>query len=336
MTEALRSPYPYFGSKAARAADVWERLGHVPNYIEPFFGGGAVLLARPHPPDFELVNDVDGMIVNFWRATQADAPAVAKYADNPAFESDLHARHAWLVGRKDSLREKLEGDPTYYDARIAGWWVWGMALWIGSGFCSGRGPWHVLDGRLVRAGVADGLGVERKRPHLAGLQGVKRQRPDVIDLRGVRRQLPTGLAAYFAELQARFRQVRVTCGDWTRVVTPVLLNTKTPCGVFLDPPYTSVGRRANLYNTDDGALHVAVREWALANGGNPDYRIAYCGYDDGFEFPDGWEKLKWKANGGYANQGASRRENRHRETVWFSPHCLKPHRQLALFEEAQP
>ena len=367
-----------FGGKSKVANEVWSRFGNVPSYVEPFFGSGAALLARPHAPDLELVNDIDGYIVNFWRAVQTDAEAVASYADWPAFENDLHARHAWLVQRRDSLREHLEGDPDYYDARIAGWWVWGMSLWIGSGFCSGKGSWIVENGRLVKqhsdaaiggqlprpvsVGVgalevswklptltvqqgvkrnrldlaSDPKGVHRKRLHLMSQKGVQRKLPETVKARGVTARRASGLYAYFAELQARFSRVRVVCGDWTRVISPAVLGAKTPCAVLLDPPYTSEGRRGDLYNHDSATLHVAVREWALANGDNPDYRIAYCGYEDGFEFPPVWEKFTWKANGGYANQGEARKENAARETIWFSPYCLKPETQLSLFAEALP
>ena len=34
--------------------------------MEPFFGSGAVLLSR-HPAKCEVVNDIDGRIVNFFR-----------------------------------------------------------------------------------------------------------------------------------------------------------------------------------------------------------------------------------------------------------------------------
>jgi hypothetical protein len=42
------------------------------------------------------------------------------------------------------------------------------------------------------------------------------------------------------------------------------------------------------------------------------------------EAPDGWTALNWKANGGYGSQGDDKgRANASRETLWFSPHCLK-------------
>ena len=43
----LKAPFPYFGGKSRAAALVWPRFGVVRNYCEPFFGSGAMLLARP-------------------------------------------------------------------------------------------------------------------------------------------------------------------------------------------------------------------------------------------------------------------------------------------------
>ena len=145
MTEFLKAPFPWFGGKSRIASEVWERFGNVPNYVEPFFGSGAVLLNRPHAPKIETVNDLDGYLANFWRALQRDPDGVAEHADNPVNENDLHARHIWLVNQKQSLVKSLEGNPDYYDPRIAGYWVWGISCWIGGEFCSGVGPWRLND-----------------------------------------------------------------------------------------------------------------------------------------------------------------------------------------------
>jgi hypothetical protein len=61
--------------EVARRGSVWERFGNVPNYVEPFAGSLAVLLARPTPPRVETVNDKDCYLANFWRALQHDPEA---------------------------------------------------------------------------------------------------------------------------------------------------------------------------------------------------------------------------------------------------------------------
>ena len=79
--DTLKAPFPYFGGKSRIAAAVWERFGTVQNYVEPFFGSGAVLLGCPWPGHTETVNDADGLLANFWRALRADPDAVAEHAD---------------------------------------------------------------------------------------------------------------------------------------------------------------------------------------------------------------------------------------------------------------
>jgi len=103
--------------------------------VEPFFGSGAVLFLRPTPPKIETVNDLDCYIANVWRSVKADPETVADYCDYPVNEADLYARHRWLISRKDELREKIMADPDYYDAKAAGWWIWGISQWIGGGWC---------------------------------------------------------------------------------------------------------------------------------------------------------------------------------------------------------
>jgi hypothetical protein len=163
MSRKLKAPFPWFGGKSRVAALVWERFGDVPNYVEPFFGSGAVLLARPHPARIETINDKDCYVANFWRAVQHDPEAVAHYADWPVNEADLHARHKWLVNQSDFI-ERMRSEPDYYDARVAGWWVWGISCWIGSGWCS-KPEWS---GRISATFKARGVNAEQQhvRPSL--------------------------------------------------------------------------------------------------------------------------------------------------------------------------
>jgi DNA adenine methylase len=311
----IRAPFPWFGGKSRAASKIWQALGDVPNYVEPFAGSLAVLLARPHEPKIETVNDKDGFVANFWRAVQADPEAVAHWADWPVNENDLHARHLWLVERRATLTARLEGDPDYYDAKIAGWWVWGICCWIGRGWCSGDGPWQRDDeGRLVRLG--GGQGVHRQLVHLgtAG-QGVHRKIVHLGD---------AGLGEWMAALSDRLRHVRVCCGDWTRVCGPTPTVKQGITGVLLDPPYLTAdaNRTADVYAVDDGIVAADVRQWAIDHGDDPRLRIVLCGYDGEHAMPDGWVSVAWKAHGGYGLQGNGRgRENAPRERLWLSPHC---------------
>jgi site-specific DNA-adenine methylase len=316
-------PFPWFGGKSRVADVVWSALGDVENYVEPFFGSGAVLFLRPGGPGkIETVNDADGFVANFWRAIQRDSDAVADHADWPVNEADLHARHLWLVGQRERITDRLCGDPDFYDAKVAGWWVWGQCCWIGGGWCSGRGGWTVNEnGEMVRG---DGAGrVERKTPHLGPARGVHRRMPHLgsTDRRAWLRE-------YLGWFAARLARVRVCCGDWSRVCGYSVTFLHGLTGVFLDPPYANTaGRTDNCYSVDSLQVAHDVREWAIEQGKNPLMRIVLAGYEGEHQMPSDWRVYKWKAQGGMSNFGNGQGKiNRHRERLWFSPACLDPHR----------
>jgi DNA adenine methylase len=327
----LRAPFPWFGGKSRVADLAWSRLGDCPNYVEPFAGSLATLLNRPGwngdgwqdgANRIETANDKDAYLANFWRALQAEPDGVAAWADGPVNECDLHARHWWLVNQVE-FRARLNTDPDYYDAKIAGWWVWGICQWIGSGWCE-----HPE---------------RQKRPHLGdagrGVHRPSQQLPHLGDAgMGVHRAGQAGeIYDYMHLLATRLRRVRVCCGDWSRVLGPTPTFKQGLTAVFLDPPYSAeAGRDETLYAMEDLEVAHKVRAWALENGDNPMLRIALCGYENEYEMPENWECLAWKANGGYSSQNYEGNGNPHRERIWFSPFCLKPERvsQMSLFEVA--
>lgn len=311
INSLLQKPlFPYFGGKRQVAQYVWQRLGNVQHYVEPFFGSGAVLWARPDIPRTETVNDAAGMLANCWRAIKWAPDEVAEHANWPVNENDLHARHAWLVGQKENLQRQLEGDPFFYDAHIAGWWLWGQSIWIGANFCETDGPWMQQDGALVHRNTLDSKtqkGIFRKRPHIANSgRGVHRTRPHI-----------SPISAY----SERLAGVRVCCGDWQRVCRRSAWANFSSTGFFLDPPYGhGVGRNTHLYGAHDVDVTAAVREWCQTHGDNPRLRIILCGYKGEYDAL-GWETYQWKAHGGYSNRGSHGSKNRHRETLWISPYC---------------
>ncbi|MCP4537845.1 MAG: DNA adenine methylase [Chloroflexi bacterium] len=347
----LKAPFPWFGGKSKAARLVWSALGDVHNYVEPFAGSLAALLLRPHAPRVETVNDLDHYIVNFWRALQHDPEGVAYHANNPVNEADLTARHIWLVNQGRDRIARTLGDPDYYDAKVAGWWVWGISCWIGGGWCSGKGLWGSDAGRLVRKGKGcgvwrqkahlgnNGQGVNRKRVHLGGSSLGMGTHKSAIHKDALPQGVNTGAAeigAYLNTLAARLRYVRVCCGDWQRVVTRGALSNGTTVGVFLDPPYDVSMRDPGCYNTDaeHGNVSDAVREWCIENQDNPRYRIVLAGYEGEHDLP-GWRVVEWTAGRAYGTANGADNENRKLERLWLSPHCLgnDDPRQVRMFGE---
>ena len=289
----MAAPFPWFGGKRRAAEAVWAALGDPGGYVEPFAGSAAVLLARPHASGrrVETINDADGWLVNAWRAIQLDPAAVAAHAHGPVTEIDYHARLAWLQERRTpDLVAWLEGGPENRDAKAAGWWLYVLACGIGDPF--GPGPWRVIDGHLRDT---------RKLPHL-GNAGQGR------------------LIAYMEALAGRLARVRITCGDWRRVLTPSVTRATAGngiTGIFLDPPYDTGN---SLYAESEAGIATAVRDWCTTA---PDsYRIVLCGYEDDH---DGLLALGWRKEAGRAGGGAGYSVNPRagrRERLWLSPACL--------------
>ena len=305
MTATLSAPFPYFGGKRRAASLVWSALGDPSGYVEPFAGSAAVLLARPTFTGrrVETLNDADGWLVNVWRSIQLSPEDVARHAWGPVTEIDYHARLAWLQERRgDDLVSWLEGNPEAHDAKAAGWWLTVAAAGIGDPW--GKGPWWVVDGRL------------RKLPHLGNAgQGVNRELPHLGNAgRGV-------LVAYMAALSDRLQRVRITCGDWRRVVTPSA--SRAGAGgdgsraILLDPPYATSG---DLYAESSAGVAAEVLGWCARNV--TDQRVVLCGYDNEHDalLDHDWRVIEGRSGGGAGY--SVRSDNGRRERLWLSPACL--------------
>lgn len=327
----LKAPFPYFGGKHRAAPLIWQAFGDPGGYVEPFAGSAAVLLARPSVSGrrVETLNDADGWLVNTWRAIRLSPDAVADAASGPVTEIDYHARLAWLQERRTpDLVAWLEGNPEHHDAKAAGWWLYVCACGIGDPW--GPGPWRVIDGHLRKAGNA-GQGVNRELPHLGNAgQGITRGLPNLCPPRGtLRANDGTPLHAYMQALATRLRDVRITCGDWMRVVTPSAMRATRggdgSIAILLDPPYATSG---DLYAHVGADVSHAVREWCLT--ADATLRIALCGYEEEHDalLARGWRKVQGKAGSG---SGYSVDRNAHkRERLWLSPACLSPQMELGI------
>lgn len=284
----MKLPYTYFGGKSKVADTVWKSIGRVNYYIEPFFGSGAVLLNSPYIPNNEIVNDIYCMITNFWRSVKFAPNKTAKYADEPMNEVELHAKQDYLIAHMAELETSLRSDVNFCDPMIAGWWVWGVSQWLGTNWCSNKTLY--------------------KRP--------------TFNKTGIHRQ-NVNMKEYFNVLSNRLRNTIVCCGDWERVLADIILTKNETIGVFLDPPYSDkAGRENDLYIRDDLDVSKQVFEWCMKYGDKPNFRIAFCGYDNEYEFPNNWTPFSWKGNCAWANWSQTKgTENAKKEIIYFSPHC---------------
>lgn len=292
----LKSPYPYHGGKSRIADLVWDRIGKVNTYIEPFFGGGSMLLANPHPAKCEIINDSDGYVTNFWRALHADPERLAELSCRAVDEIDLNAANIYLKSLRGDLTERMRLDLNFHDVDLAGLWAWGQSAWIQGGFAHTK--WAT-------------------RPYL-GNQGV--HRGSIANCTYAERLRRT--RGYFIALQDRMHGVKRMCGDWSRCIGPAVTKHKPPCGIFLDPPYSNDLRRSGIYACDDGSVATDVCEWAMRHEGDSDMRIVVCGMKDEHQFSDNWIKVDWKTNASH-------------ESIWFSPSCGRELELFNIYEDAE-
>ena len=97
----MNLPLKWHGGKYYLAAKIVGLMPSHLHYVEPFFGGGAVLFARdpedndlwlfPNQGVSEVVNDINGSLINFWRVLQ----------DPKTFESFRRRLEAMPMARQE-------------------------------------------------------------------------------------------------------------------------------------------------------------------------------------------------------------------------------------------
>ena len=68
----VRPPFGYFGSKNRIALEICKNLPPHNCWVDAFCGSGAVTLAKP-PASIEVINDIDGEIVNLFRQLRTNS-----------------------------------------------------------------------------------------------------------------------------------------------------------------------------------------------------------------------------------------------------------------------
>jgi DNA adenine methylase len=105
----IKPPVPYHGGKSRLATWIVSLMPAHRVFVEPFAGSAAVLLAKPISVH-EILNDVDGNVVNFYRVLR-DRPEALEYA----VRLSPYAREEFAEARFDDTIDDLE--------RARRWWV---------------------------------------------------------------------------------------------------------------------------------------------------------------------------------------------------------------------
>jgi DNA adenine methylase len=74
----MRGPLSYIGGKTRLASRIIERIPEHTAYVEPFAGGAQVFFHKP-PSKIEVLNDLDGEVVNLYRVCQLHHEELVRY-----------------------------------------------------------------------------------------------------------------------------------------------------------------------------------------------------------------------------------------------------------------
>lgn len=66
----MNGPLKCHGGKHYLAGQIVGLMPPHLHYVEPYFGGGAVLFAKTSEGTSEVANDLNGNLMNFWRVLQ--------------------------------------------------------------------------------------------------------------------------------------------------------------------------------------------------------------------------------------------------------------------------
>lgn len=111
----MKTPITYYGGKQTLVKRLLALIPPHDLYCEPFFGGGALFFAKP-PSEIEVINDVNGEVVNFFKVAQNKYRELEK-----EIKSTLHSRMLW---RK--ARVIYENSDMFSDVKRA-WAFWTLA-----------------------------------------------------------------------------------------------------------------------------------------------------------------------------------------------------------------
>ncbi len=127
MKVQLKTPISYYGGKQSMLTHILPLIPAHQIYCEPFFGGGAVFWAKS-PIKTEIINDYNGMVVNFYRQLRENFTELKKVIDATPYSRESY-KQAMVV----------YDHPYIFNELTKAW-----AFWVGTiqGFSNKIGSWR--------------------------------------------------------------------------------------------------------------------------------------------------------------------------------------------------
>jgi DNA adenine methylase len=102
----MKTPISYYGGKQMLATKILKLLPEHKLYCEPFVGGGAIFFAK-EPSAVEVINDIDGRVVSFFKVCKTDFDALKMLILQTPHSREIH-READYVLKNQYLFSKLK------------------------------------------------------------------------------------------------------------------------------------------------------------------------------------------------------------------------------------
>lgn len=109
----MKTPITYWGGKQGLVTTILPLIptDHL-TYVEPFFGGGAIFFAKA-PSKVEVINDLNGFIVNFYRICQTEFEALQERIQSTPFSRQCY-KDALVMWNSPHLFTDLEKAWAFY------------------------------------------------------------------------------------------------------------------------------------------------------------------------------------------------------------------------------
>lgn len=92
----MKTPITYYGGKQTMLKHIIPLIPNHQQYTEAFCGGAAVLFAK-HPVEAEIINDLNGDLVNFYWMAKVYYPELKVEIDKTLHSRDMHTHAAHIL-----------------------------------------------------------------------------------------------------------------------------------------------------------------------------------------------------------------------------------------------
>jgi len=122
----IRTPITYYGGKQMMARHIVPLIPPHKIYTEAFFGGGAIFFEKP-PSEVEIINDLNGEVVNFYSVLTTDF-----WRLNELVQATLHSREQYEQAMV------VYNNPKLFDPVKRAWAFW---ILTNQGYVAKIGSW---------------------------------------------------------------------------------------------------------------------------------------------------------------------------------------------------